>query len=167
MRLGAAPCDTVIVRVVAPGAVTVIVPLLDVVLKLLPAVIIKEPLPVRFNGTKLPTVNQVTLLLTVHCRLDVTPTDTELPCDVMDQKSRLSVSTGGGACWVTVTTRLGTPGAVTVMSPVLETMVRLAAAVILNWPLPVRSNGVTLSKVSQLALLDIFHVLVDVTLTVV
>ena len=64
---------TVIVRFGAPGAVTVIVPLLDCVLGFGNVVSLKEPLPVRFAGVMFSTLTQPRLpSLTVHCALEVT-----------------------------------------------------------------------------------------------
>lgn len=50
MRLGAGPCVTWIVRVGAPGAVTVIVPFLTLVPLLVDAFSLNEPEPVLLNG---------------------------------------------------------------------------------------------------------------------
>ena len=63
-------------RVGAPGAVTVIVPVRedDLVSVLAVALILNDPFPVRFVGLKFETVNQLTLLVTVQVLLDVTLT---------------------------------------------------------------------------------------------
>jgi len=62
------------VRVGAPGAVTVIVPVRDAVPVLAVAFILNDPFPVRFVGLKLEIVNQFTLLVTVQVLFDVTLT---------------------------------------------------------------------------------------------
>ena len=61
------------VRVGAPGAVTVIVPLLDWVPGLGEVVSLKDPLPVRFAGVMFSTLTHPRLpLFIVHCLLEVT-----------------------------------------------------------------------------------------------
>jgi len=62
------------VRVGAPGAVIVIVPVLEAKLALAVALILNDPFPVRFAGLVLEMVNQLTLLVTVQVLLDVTVT---------------------------------------------------------------------------------------------
>ena len=68
------------VRVGAPGAVIVIVPVLCIGLALAVALILNDPLPVRFVGLKFEIVNQLALLVTVQVLLDVTLT-VVLPAD--------------------------------------------------------------------------------------
>ena len=69
----AAACVTVTVRAGTPGAVTVTVPLLAVVLVLTAALILNDPLPVLFAGVIFVTVSHVTLLVgCVHVVLEVT-----------------------------------------------------------------------------------------------
>ena len=97
--------------------------------------------------------------MAIHCLVEVTVIVSMFDSDVIDHKVRLSVSTGGGACWVTSTKRLGSPEEDTVILPVLASVPVLAAAVILNW------LCATLSNVSQCALLDNDHVPVAVTFT--
>ena len=65
---------TLIVRVGAAGAVTVIVPVRAAVVVLVVVFILNEPLPVRFVGVILEMVNQLALLLTFHVAFDVTST---------------------------------------------------------------------------------------------
>ena len=79
---------------------------------------------------------------------------------------RDKVSTGGAAAWVTEIVRLGTPGAVTVIVPVLDTALVLAVTFILNEPLPVRFTGDIFDMVSHdVLLLVTVHCLLEVTWT--
>jgi hypothetical protein len=114
-NLGCA-CVTVIVRVGAPGAVTVIVPVRWDVVVFRVALILNEPLPVRVIGRVLEIVNQLTLLLTVHMASEVTFTvvfvASELRFHVFRDKFNV-----GLAC-LTLIVRVGAPGAVTVIVPV-------------------------------------------------
>ena len=157
-----------IVRVGAPGAVTVIVPLLAVVAVLAVAFILNEPLPVRFVGVILEMVShEVALLLTFHVALDVTLIVAKLATDVALTEELDNDSVAGAAACVNTTVRVGALGAVTVIVPLLAVLAVLAVAFILNEPLPVRFVGVILEMVShEDALLLTFHVALDVTLTV-
>jgi len=73
---GAAAWVTVTVRVVAPGAVTVMVPVRWLVVVLAAAIILKDPLFEPLAGVN---VSQDTLLDTFQVLLEVTFTDKELP----------------------------------------------------------------------------------------
>jgi len=162
-----AACVTEIVRVGAPGAVTVMVPTLWVVFGLGMTLILKEPLPVRFAGAISETVSHVGLLLvTVHCLLDVTVTETPLAPDVGLHVLRDKVSVGTNAACVTEIVRVGAPGAVTIMVPILWVVFGLGMTFILKEPLPVRFAGVISETVSHVGLLLVtVHCLLDVTVT--
>jgi len=69
---GAAAWVTEIVRVAAPGVVTVIVPDLDTAPVFAVALILNEPLPVRFAGVMFETVNHAALLEMSHVLLEFT-----------------------------------------------------------------------------------------------
>ena len=165
---GAAGCVTEIVRAGSPGTVTVIVPVLCVVLVLAVAVILNEPLPVRVAGTKFETVSQeVWLLVTTHVLLDVTLIVALPPACVKFKTPVDRLSVGGAPGCVTEIVRAGNPGTVTVIVPDLCVALVLAAATILNEPLPVRVAGIKFETVSQeVWLLVTTHVLLDVTLIV-
>ena len=115
---GGAACVTAIVRVGAPGTVTVTVADLEVVPVLAVAFNLNQPSPVRLAGVMLLTVSHAALLLTFHVPLDVTLIDTLLAIDVGVHDADDNASVGVGAC-VTVTVRVGAPRAVTVTLPVL------------------------------------------------
>ena len=97
LRCGAAAWVTLIVRVVAPGAVTVMVP--DLATPVLAvALILKDPAPVRVAGDMLSTrSHDVALLDTVifHVRLDDTVTALLLAVCVGDHVARDKSSLGG------------------------------------------------------------------------
>ena len=154
---------TVINRVDAPGAVTVIVPVLGTVPALAVALILNEPLPVRFAGTKLLNVNHVTLLETLHVLFDVTLIVALLAgdCGLHAAADKLSVPP---PC-VTVIVRVGALGAVTVTVALLDAPV-FVATLIRNEPLLVRLVGTKLPTTNHDALLDTVHVLFEVTFTV-
>ena len=77
-----AACVTMIMRVGAPGAVMVIIPVRGEVVGFLCARILKVPLPLRLAGMKLPTVSQlVALLVAVHVPVVVTLTMASLASD--------------------------------------------------------------------------------------
>jgi len=67
-----APCVTVIVRVGAPGAVTVITPVLAVPPVLAVTLIINEPLPVWFTGVIFEIFSHAALLDTAHVLSEIT-----------------------------------------------------------------------------------------------
>jgi len=69
---GVACWVTVTERVVAPGAVTVMVVVLGFTVGFGAVFILKEPLFVRFAGLMFDIVTQATFTLIVHCLLDVT-----------------------------------------------------------------------------------------------
>jgi len=112
-------CVTVSVRVGAPEAVAVIVPVLVAVPWLAVALTLNEPFPVRFAGVTFVIDSHVTLLETVHVRLEVTFTvvlpAAELGFQVFADKARVPAT----GCCVTVIVRVGAPGAVAVIVPVL------------------------------------------------
>ena len=148
---------------VNPPPVTVMVPVLDDVPVLAVALILNEPLPVRFAGVMLPIVSQLVLLLTtVHDVLDVMLIKVLSAPDAGFHVVGDTVSVAGGAGWVTVIVLSGTPVTLTVIVPVLEKVVVFACTFILNDPLRVRLIGVIWSMVSQFTLLlGAVHVLVD------
>ena len=156
----AAACVIVIMRVGAPSAVTVIVPVLGVVTVFAVVVILNEPLPVRFAGLKSSTLSQVGLLLvTFHVLFDVTATYPKVEAAGDAPLSADNTRTGPG-CWTTVTVRVDAPCAVIATVPVLVPFPVCGAVLILNAPLPVRLDGVTWLIVSQsLLVVGIFHVL--------
>jgi len=164
---GAAAWVTEIVRVVAPGAATVIVPVLDTAPIWAVALILNEPLPVRFAGNIFVIVSHdVSLLVTVHVLLEFTLTSAKLAPAKGVQKAVVKVSVAGAASWVTEIVRVVAPGAVTVIVPVLGAVPVLAVAFILNEPLPVRSQGDIFDIVSHdVLLLVTVHCLLEVTLT--
>jgi len=165
VRLGWAPCVTVIVRAGTPGAVTVIVPCLKGPV-LVVAFILNEPLPVRLVGVMLFTVSHdVLLLVTVQVLLDVTFTVEEFDAEAIDHVLVDRLSTGGGAACATDMVRVGAPGAVAVITPLLTSCPELADTFILNEPLPVRLAGVVLLMVSHDWLLLTVQVALDVTVT--
>jgi hypothetical protein len=151
--------------VVLPGTVTVIVPIRCVPV-FAEAVILNEPLPVRFTGDIFEIVNQFTLLLGIfHVPFDVTVILVQFPWLAGRHALADKVSESGAAC-VTVIVRVGAPGADTVIVPVLCPPV-FAVALILNEPLPFLVAGVIFVMVSQFTLLlGTFHILFDVTLIV-
>ena len=89
--------------------------------------------------------------------------------DAMDHLSVNTVRLPGCGCCVTVIVRAARPGTVTLSVPVLGVLVMLvlASAFSLNEPLPVRLVGCRLVTVSHGTVLDTFHCLLDVTVTVV
>ena len=93
----AAFCVTVTVRVVAPGAVTVIVPVLDVVAVLINALMLKEPLPVPVAGK---TDSHETLLVARHPTFDVTVTWVLLGAagEFHSERDSVSIAVDGVAC---------------------------------------------------------------------
>jgi hypothetical protein len=168
VRVAAAAWITLIILSGAPGTATVMVPRRSVVPGFGVALIKNVPFPIRFDGLNVPTVSHEGALLTIfQTELEFVHTETlRLPptspglhvlCD--------SVSVGAPA-WVTVMVRVGAPGAVTVTVPVRCDVPVLAAAVILNEPLPVRLVGLNVPAVSHGALLLTAHVLLDATVTV-
>jgi len=165
LRGPAAACVTVIVRVGAPLAVTVIVPVLDAVTVFSVVEILNEPLPVRFAGLKSSTLSQVGLLLVAfHVLLDVTATYPKVEAAGDAPLFADNTRTGPG-CWTTETERVGAPTAVIVTVPALVAFPVCGAALILNEPLPLRLDGATWVMVSQsLLLTGIFHVLSEYTL---
>jgi len=167
VRVGVAAWVTEIVRVGAPGAVTVISPNLGDVPMFVVAFILNEPLPVRVVGTKFETVNHATLLLTAHVLLDVTRTVELPPACVKFELAVDRLSVAGATGCVTEIVLVGAPGAVTVIVPVLCVAPMLAVALILNEPLPVWLAGEKFETVShEVWLLVTVHVLLDVTRTV-
>ena len=139
---GAAGCVTMINRVDVPGAVTVIVPDLSFVPVFVVALILKEPFPVRFVGVKLETVSHdVALLVAFHVRLEVTLIVAALAPEVGFHVVCDILSDGGATACVTVMVRVGAPGAVTVILPVLDVVPIFAVALIVKEPLPVRFAG--------------------------
>ena len=157
---------TVMVRVGAPGAVAVMVPVLAAVPVLAVTFILKEPLPVRLVGMKLLTVSHAALLVIVHVLLEVTFTVALLTAPVGDHEAVDKISIAAAGLWVTATVRVGAPGAVAVIIPVRATVPVLAVTFILNEPLPVRLAGTKLLTVNQAALLVIAQVLFEVTFIV-
>jgi len=143
-------------------AVTVIVPVRDVVPALAVALIVNEPLLVPLAGA---IVSQATLLDTLQALLDVTDTVKLLAVwgGLQDVCDRLKVAAAGAPAWVTVTVRVGAPVAVTVIVPVRDAVPVLAAALIVNEPLLVPLAG---AIVSQVTLRDTLQALLDVTDTV-
>ena len=163
---GAAAWVTVMVRVVAPGAVTVTVPVRDAAPVLAVALIENEPLPVRFAGFIFENVSHVTLLEMVQVLLELTLTLPLLATDVKLIDVGDIVSVAGAAAWVTEIVRVVAPGAVTVIVPVRDAAPVLAVALILNEPLPVRFAGVMFDMVSHdVLLLVTVHCLLEVTWT--
>ena len=150
---------TTMVQVGAPGAVTVIVPVLIVVPVLAVVLSLKDPLPVRLAGTKVLTVSHAALLVTVQVLLEVTLIVAELATLVGFHVAVESVSVPGTGACVTVIVRVGAPGAVAVMVPVLAAVPVLAVALSLKDPLPVRFAGTNVLIVSHAALLVTVHVL--------
>ena len=139
------------VRVGAPGAVTVIVPL-----RAAPVLAVtlsrKDPLPVRLGGAKLSTVSQAVLLdTTVQVALEVTLIVILFAVAAGFQADCDSVRVGVAACpaWVTVMVRAATPGADTVIAPVRAAVPGLAVALTVKLPLFVRLTGLKLLAVSQ------------------
>jgi len=158
-------CATETVRVGAPGAVTVMVPVLTVVPVFGVALIPKEPLPVRLAGTKFDTVNHVVALLPAnHVPLDVTVTVRNSPIVWGAQAEWERFNVGVPGC-VTDMVRLVTPVADTVIVPLLAALPELWAAVIVNEPFPLPLPGDAFSH--DVLLLETVHALLDVTLTVV
>ena len=157
IRLPVFACVTVIVRVVAPGAVIVITPVLAAVPLLAVALILNEPFPVRFAGLNVFTVSHDALLVTVHVLLDVTVI--VVCCATDDGVHALTdnVRVAAGAACVTVTVRDAAPGADTVIMPVLAIEPVLAVTFNLNEPLPVRFVGSNVFAVSHVALLEAAH----------
>jgi len=131
------------------------------------ALILNEPFPVRFAGVILVIDNHVSLLDTVHVLSEVTFTvvfaAAEAGFQVLADKDKLP-DTG---CCVTVNVRVGAPGAVTVIVPVLATAPGLAMALTLNEPFPVRFAGDILEIDNHVSLLETVHVRLEVTFTVV
>jgi len=161
---GGAGCVKVTVRVGAPGAVTVTVPVLGAVVVLAVKSTLNEPLPVWLMGMILFMIIHDESLVTLHVMLESTITVVWLDVCVGFHDASLDiVREATGAC-DTVTVRVS-PSAVTVMVPLLgfTPVLVLAAAVILNEPLPVRLAGVTLLMVSHDTSLLTAHVLLDVT----
>ena len=119
----------------------------------------------RLAGIMLEVVSHDALEDISHCLLDVTVTNVLLAADPGPHElvDRLSVG-GGVGCWVTDIVRC-MPVIDTVMVPCLELVPVLAVAFILNVPLPVRLAGIILLIVSQDALLETFHVVLDTTST--
>ena len=104
-------------RVGAPDAVTVIVPVRVVVVLFAVAAATNEPLPKRFKGLKSLTVNQdVLLLVAFHVLSLVTPIVDVAPAPIGAQED---VDTANPTPCVTVMVRSGTPDALTVTVPVL------------------------------------------------
>jgi len=166
VSVGGAPAWlTEIVRVVAPGAVTVTVPVLGVVLVLVAALILNKPLPVRFAGDIFENVSHVTLLERVHCLLELTLISLFPPkAGESHAVDGFNVSIGGAAAWVTEIVRVVAPGAATVIVPVLDTAPIWAVALILNEPLPVRFAGNIFDIVSHdVSLLVTVHVVLEFT----
>jgi len=128
------------------------------------AIIVNDPLPVRLAGVMLENSSQLTLPDTVHVAVDVTVTLAELATYKGFHVSMLRASVG--AAWSTTTVRTKLP-AITVIVPRLAALLLFASATILNDPLPVRFAGMVLSALSQAALLDTAHVVLDVTVTLV
>jgi len=153
---------------VSPPPVTVIVPCLHIPPVFAAALILKEPLPIRFAGDISDMVSHDTSLL---CTLQVVLEVTLIVLRSADAEAfhvveGFNVSVAGAAAWVTEMVRLGTPGAVTVTVPVLGAVLVLAAALILNEPSPVRFAGVTFENVSHATLLEMPQVMLEVTLIV-
>ena len=139
---GATACVTVMVRVGAPGAVTVIVPVLELSVVFSVTLILNDPLPVRFVGWKLETVNHdVALLVAFHVWLEITLMVAKLAVAVGFHVVCDIVSVAGAASCVTVINRVDAPGAVTVIVPVLVLVSVFAVALILKDPFPVRFVG--------------------------
>jgi len=145
-------------RVGAPGAVTVIVPVLAAVPELAVVLILNEPFPDRFVGVMLVIDSHVTLLETVHVLLEVTFTvvfaATELGFQALPDKDRVPAT----GCCVTVNVRVGAPGAVAVIVPVLAAVPVCAVALTLNEPFPVRFAGVIFVIDNHDSLLETVHV---------
>ena len=154
------------VLVGAPGAVTVIVPARFLLVVLAVALILNEPFPVRLAGVALEIVNQLTSLVTLHCAFEVTLMvvllATWLRFQVLPDKVNLRFG-----CWVTVTLRVGAPGAVTVMMPVRGKLPVWRVVVSLKEPFPRRLVGVVLEILSQFALLVTLHLAFERTVMVV
>ena len=155
---------TATVRMIPP-AVTVIVPDLCAP-GLASAVIVNEPLPLRFAGVMFEILNHCTLLAgTLHVVFDVTLMVVLLAPAPGFHEVGESVSAGAAAAWLTATVRV-IPPAVTVIVPDLCPP-GLASASILNEPLPVRFAGVMFEIVSHDTLLvGTLQVVLDVTFMV-
>ena len=166
VKIGCGSCLTTIVRTGAPGAVTLILPVLVLAVVLAVALILKLPSPVRLVGVALEMVNQLTLLVTVHLAFEVTLMVVLLGTCLGFQASLDKVSLDWKDC-VTLMVRVGAPGAVTVMMPSLFRFPVLAVVLILKLPSPVRFAGVALEIVNQLTLLVTVHLAFDLTLMVV
>jgi len=109
-------------------------------------------------------VNHDELLVTVHVLLEVTWTTEFCAAAVRFHEAVDRLSVGGAASWVTEIVRLGTPGVVTVIVPVLDVAPVLAVTFILNEPLPVRFAGFMFDIVNHdVLLLVTVHVLLEFT----
>jgi len=153
---------TAIVRVDIPLAFTDIVPLLVPGPGLARAIILNEPLPVRFVGCMFCITNQGTLLVGVfQVMFEVTVTVVYPAPEPMPRLLLFSVRVGGGA-WVTVIT-LVIPPPVTVSVPCLCEVPVWAVTFILKEPLDEPLVGVAVSQVVLLlvtvqALFDVMFI---------
>jgi len=135
---GAAAWVTEIVRVAAPGAVTVIVPDLGVVPVLAVALILNEPLPVRFAGDIFDIVSHDVSLLMPQVVLEVTLIVLFVANgEAFHVADGFSVNVAFAPACVTIIVRVETPGAVTAIVPDLAATLVLAVTFILNEPSPV------------------------------
>jgi len=166
VSVGAPAWVTEIVRVV-PGTSIVIVPDLDWP-KFCIVLTLNDPLPVRFAGLKLSNVSQLTLLVTLHCLLDVTLIVLLFGIqDVAHVVDGDTVSVAGCGSWLTVKGCNGPPPAVTVTVPDLESLVVFSTATTSNLPLPVWFTGDGLLVPSQVWFRVKVQLEFDVTFTVV
>jgi hypothetical protein len=120
----------------------VTVPLLEAVPVFAVAESVNEPLPILLAGVTLETVSHDWLLVgAFQVVLDVTDIVVFEAADVGDHVSGLTVSTAGAAACVTDIV-LVIPPPVIVTVPLLEVVVVLTVAEIVNEPLPVLLAGV-------------------------
>jgi len=154
--------DTEIVRVGAPVAVTVIVPVRELAPVLAVALIVKEPLLLPLAGDTVS--HEVALLDTFQALLENTFTFMLSAkfdgVQVLRDRLRLPAS----AAWDTGIVRVTTPGIDTVIVPFLAVEPVFADALITKDALPLPLDRDTVSH--DVALLDTVQLPLDVTFTV-